>query len=381
MDNISNFLNPFRTDLSNTQKEANEKIEDANEKKTSVQEALEGVGAPFLEEGLTRTTGILGKVAKNYAKDKYGIDIEKYEKLADSYVKGGKAGLQKELYRTVAEKGQDIGEKFSGLNQEAQERIANQYASQKLEGNDLKTLLQNAKTRKDLVENEQAKAQISKPQEDIELPQAPAPEPEPAIESQGDKVRNMTDADFKENEGSDGLRQRFNGLNDEQQEAFRQQFKPQNGQQITQDRVAQGHDIIDNLQKEEAPQQDFIGNVVGQDEDKRIGQEQQDAPAPRPQADPQPDIQAPQPAVPDLEAKVEDVGEQVGKKVASFGEDTEKALAVATEGSEALDESPVGLLLTAGLGLATVFTGIFGIHKQHEVNNPQAINPTVQIGV
>ena len=401
MDSISNFLNPFRQDLSDTQRQANEKIEEINEKKSKTQEALEGIGAPFLEEGITRTTGILGKVAKNYAKDNYGVDIEKYEKLADSYVKGGKAGLQKELYRTVAEKGQDIGEKFTGLDKEAQERIANSYASQKVEGTDLKSILQNAKLRKDLVDNEQAKAQISGPQEPAELPEAPAPEPAPrpepapeqaeppapAIESEGSKIRNMSDAYFKENVGSDPLKERFQNLNPEQQEAFRQQFQPRGGQAITRERMAQGHDIIDSLEKEAGPQ-DFIGQVVGEDDDRRIGQQEQDPapePAPAPEPGEAPPVPDPGPGVGDAieqgAQKVEQVGEQVGEKVASFGEDTEKALAVATEGSEALDESPVGLLLTAGLGLATVFTGIFGVHKRHEINNPQPINPTVQIGV
>ena len=375
MDNISNAFSPLQNSITSTQAQTLKKVDEYNEKKSTIKETLEAVSGPFLEEGLTRGLGIGGNVAKRLVKDKYGIDIQKYENMINAYTGGGKEGLRKQMLNEVVEKSNGIGEKFNALGDEAQERVSNAYENTRSEGNDLKTLFENAQKRKDLVDNELQKSKISRPVEDVNLPQAPQEDPlRPPTE--GNRIRDMSNEDFLNHEGSDGLKNRFtNELNQEQQQAFREQFAPQEGQQITQQRVAEGHDLIDSIKNEEAPQQDFIGNVVGdEDEGRRIGQDPQE---PKGDAD-LGDVEAPIQA--DVEDKVADVGEKVVSKATSFGGDVEKALATATEGSEVLDESPIGAVLTAGLGIATLFTGLFGVHK-HTEETPQPVNPSFQIGV
>jgi len=375
MDNISNAFSPLQNSITSTQAQTLKKVDEYNEKKSTIKETLEAVSGPFLEEGLTRGLGIGGNVAKRLVKDKYGIDIQKYENMINAYTGGGKEGLRKQMLNEVVEKSNGIGEKFNALGDEAQERVSNAYENTRSEGNDLKTLFENAQKRKDLVDNELQKSKISRPVEDVNLPQAPQEDPlRPPTE--GNRIRDMSNEDFLNHEGSDGLKNRFtNELNQEQQQAFREQFAPQEGQQITQQRVAEGHDLIDNIKNEEPPQQDFIGNVVGdEDEGRRIGQDPQE---PKGDAD-LGDVEAPIQA--DVEDKVADVGEKVVSKATSFGGDVEKALATATEGSEVLDESPIGAVLTAGLGIATLFTGLFGVHK-HTEETPQPVNPSFQIGV
>jgi len=375
MDNISNAFSPLQNSITSTQAQTLKKVDEYNEKKSTIKETLEAVSGPFLEEGLTRGLGIGGNVAKRLVKDKYGIDIQKYENMINAYTGGGKEGLRKQMLNEVVEKSNGIGEKFNALGDEAQERVANAYENTRSEGNDLKTLFENAQKRKDLVDNELQKSKISRPVEDVNLPQAPQEDPlRPPTE--GNRIRDMSNEDFLNHEGSDGLKNRFtNELNQEQQQAFREQFAPQEGQQITQQRVAEGHDLIDSIKNEEAPQQDFIGNVVGdEDEGRRIGQDPQEPKVDGDLGDVEAPIQA------DVEDKVADVGEKVVSKATSFGGDVEKALATATEGSEVLDESPIGAVLTAGLGIATLFTGLFGVHK-HTEETPQPVNPSFQIGV
>ena len=376
MDNIANSFSPLQNTITSTQAETMKKVGEYNEKKSTVKETLEAVSGPFLEEGLTRGLGIGGNVAKRLVKDKYGIDIQKYENMINAYTGGGKEGLRKQMLNEVVEKSNGIGEKFNALGEDAKERVANAYENTKSDGNDLKSLFENAQKRKDLVDNELQKSKISRPVEKVDLPQEPKQDESIEQQTEGDKIRNMSNEDFVNNEGSDGLRNRFNTeLNNEQQQAFREQFVPQEGQQITQERVAEGHDIIDNIKNEEPPEQNFIGNVVGdEDEGRRIGQD--------PQGDAELGDVAPveAPVEADVGEKVADVGEKVVSKATSFGGDVEKALATATEGSEVLDESPIGAVLTAGLGIATLFTGLFGVHK-HDEESPQPVNPSFQIGV
>lgn len=62
---------------------------------------------------------------------------------------------------------------------------------------------------------------------------------------------------------------------------------------------------------------------------------------------------------------------------------TEGALATATLGSTADDWNPIGLLTTIGLGLATLFAGIFGHKKEQVARHAQSmtLNPSTQFGV
>ena len=56
----------------------------------------------------------------------------------------------------------------------------------------------------------------------------------------------------------------------------------------------------------------------------------------------------------------------------------EDALATALAGSVAGDFNPVGFLITAGLGLATVFSPLF--HKKFTANAGNPLNPSAQFG-
>lgn len=62
---------------------------------------------------------------------------------------------------------------------------------------------------------------------------------------------------------------------------------------------------------------------------------------------------------------------------------TEGTLATATLGSTADDWNPIGLLTTIGLGLATLFAGIFGHKKEQVARHAQSmtLNPSTQFGV
>lgn len=62
---------------------------------------------------------------------------------------------------------------------------------------------------------------------------------------------------------------------------------------------------------------------------------------------------------------------------------TESSLAAATAGSTADDWNPIGLLTTIGLGLATLFAGIFGHKKEQVARHAQSmtLNPSTQFGV
>ena len=75
-----------------------------------------------------------------------------------------------------------------------------------------------------------------------------------------------------------------------------------------------------------------------------------------------------------------------GKEVVGKMSDEPKGrigLAEATEESTTEDFSPEGILVTAGLGLATLFSGLFG-HKhdegRHPVDLPPVANPSTQFG-
>lgn len=62
---------------------------------------------------------------------------------------------------------------------------------------------------------------------------------------------------------------------------------------------------------------------------------------------------------------------------------TEGSLAAATAGSTADDWNPIGILTTIGLGLATLFAGIFGHKKEQVARHVQTmtLNPSTQFGV
>lgn len=62
---------------------------------------------------------------------------------------------------------------------------------------------------------------------------------------------------------------------------------------------------------------------------------------------------------------------------------TEGTLATTTAASTADDWNPIGIVTTIGLGLATLFAGIFGHHKEMAARHVQTmgINPSTQFGV
>lgn len=62
---------------------------------------------------------------------------------------------------------------------------------------------------------------------------------------------------------------------------------------------------------------------------------------------------------------------------------TESTLASATAASTADDWNPIGIITTIGLGLATIFAGIFGHKKEQVARHVQAmtLNPSTQFGV
>lgn len=62
---------------------------------------------------------------------------------------------------------------------------------------------------------------------------------------------------------------------------------------------------------------------------------------------------------------------------------TEATLASSTAASAADDWNPIGIVATIGLGLATLFAGIFGHHKEQVARHVQTmtLNPSTQFGV
>jgi hypothetical protein len=66
-----------------------------------------------------------------------------------------------------------------------------------------------------------------------------------------------------------------------------------------------------------------------------------------------------------------------------MSDDVEGGLAEATEDSTEMDDNPVSIAITAGLGLLTLFSGIFG-HKKDEARHtptlPAISNPSTQFG-
>ena len=71
------------------------------------------------------------------------------------------------------------------------------------------------------------------------------------------------------------------------------------------------------------------------------------------------------------------------KAATTAGTTTEETLAGTTTGSLADDWNPVGIATTIGLGLATLFAGIFGHKKEQAVRHIQSmgVNPSTQFGV
>jgi hypothetical protein len=66
-----------------------------------------------------------------------------------------------------------------------------------------------------------------------------------------------------------------------------------------------------------------------------------------------------------------------------MSDDVEGGLAEATEDSTEMDDNPLGIAITAGLGLITLFSGLFG-HKKDEARHtptlPAISNPSTQFG-
>ena len=66
-----------------------------------------------------------------------------------------------------------------------------------------------------------------------------------------------------------------------------------------------------------------------------------------------------------------------------MSDDVEGGLAEATEDSTEMDDNPLGIAITAGLGLITLFSGLFGHKKdgaRHTPTLPAISNPSTQFG-
>ena len=99
-------------------------------------------------------------------------------------------------------------------------------------------------------------------------------------------------------------------------------------------------------------------------------------PKPKPTEDepkPQPDIDPPPPSnMPKINP------DNVDDDLKPLARTTEETLADDTLASTAGDDNPLGFLITAGLGLATVFAPLF--HKKPQMNPQHSINPSAVFG-
>ena len=122
----------------------------------------------------------------------------------------------------------------------------------------------------------------------------------------------------------------------------------------------------------------WLGESDDEDED--------EAPSRPSQAQPEPEDEGEdefQDAVEDQATKTESEVSTVSK-VASTGEDVATGLDDATLLSTTADDTGVGLLLTAGLGIASLFTGLFMKSKKPKVVQPPLIAPnnfSIQAGI
>jgi len=95
--------------------------------------------------------------------------------------------------------------------------------------------------------------------------------------------------------------------------------------------------------------------------------------------------EAPAGAAPEAEEAASNLTPAVEKGLGDAAKTTESTLAKATAASSEDDFNPVGLLVTAGLAIGTLFAGIFGHHRdglpKHPPVPPPVINASTQFGV